>query len=266
MNYEVGARHQFLQVAAVNASVFVKDVYDYPVATTFKRQQGTNLSDVLVYLNGHFARSKGIEIELEKRRSHHWTGKLAYTFQQTKGKSSDPNEAKVVQEGGGDASETPLSETFVRWNRPHKLTVNFDARWDDDAPFAPMRRAGINLLVQGASGRAYTPATTVFGQSAEPYSRNAPFQITADLKLNRWFRFAGRKLDLSIAGTNIFNNYLINRVDLQTGRGRAAGVGQYARDQYTSDGAWLYAIQGQVDDPSNYGPGAQWRMQLDYDF
>jgi len=50
----------------LNASVFVKDIYDYPVATTFKRQSGTDLSDVLVYLNGHYARSKGFEVEVEK--------------------------------------------------------------------------------------------------------------------------------------------------------------------------------------------------------
>lgn len=266
VNYEVGARNQFTEKTAINASVFVKDVYDYPVATTFKRQSGTDLSDVLVYLNGHFARSKGIEIEIEKRRSNHWSGKLTYTFQQTKGKSSDPNEAKVVQEGGGDASETRLSETFVRWNRPHKLSVNFDARWDDDAPFGWMKRTGVNVFVTGTSGRAFTPATRDFEQSAEPYSKNAPFQITTDLRVNRGFRFAGRKIDLSVAGTNIFNNYLINRVDRQTGKGRIEGVGEYARSEYLNNSAYQYALQSEVDDPSNYGPGAQWRMQLDYDF
>ncbi len=265
VNYEVGARHQFLEKAAINASVFVKDVYDYPVATTFKRQSGTDLSDVLVYLNGHFARSKGIEIELEKRRSHNWSGKITYTFQQTKGKSSDPAEAKVIQEGGGDASETRLSETFVRWNRPHKVSASVDVRFDDKGPRF-VKQTGFNLFVQGTSGRAFTPATNAFGQSAEPYSKNAPFQVTADLKVNRWFRMGGRRLDLSLAGTNVFNNFLINRVDRQTGEGRIAGVGEYSRDQYVSDSAWRYALQSQVDDPSNYGPGAQWRMSLDYDF
>ena len=33
VNYEVGAKHQFLPDAAVNATFFVKDVYDYPSAT-----------------------------------------------------------------------------------------------------------------------------------------------------------------------------------------------------------------------------------------
>jgi hypothetical protein len=245
--------------------VFVKDVYDYPAATTFKRQSGTDLSDVLVYLNGHFARSKGFEIELEKRRSHSWTGKITYTYQQTKGKSSDPNEAKVVQENGGDAAETRLSETFVRWNRPHKLSASFDLRYDKDGP-AWLHQTGFNVYVVGESGRAYTPSSTDITSSAEPYSRNAPFQMTTDFRINHWFSIGGRRLDFSVAGTNIFDNHIIQRVDRQTGLGYVEGEGQFRRSEYTSQGAYEYAIQSQVWDPSNYGVGSQWRAQLDYDF
>ena len=39
-----------------------------------------------------------------------------------------------MQENGGDAAETRLSETFVRWNRPHKLSANLDIRFDDESP------------------------------------------------------------------------------------------------------------------------------------
>src|SRR5439155_15937616 len=37
INYEVGAKHQFESGAAVNATFFVKDLYDYPVSTLFTR-------------------------------------------------------------------------------------------------------------------------------------------------------------------------------------------------------------------------------------
>lgn len=266
VNYEIGGRHLFIPTVGLNASVFVKDIYDYPVATTFKRQSGTDLSDVLVYLNGHYARSKGFEVEIEKRRSRWWAGKLAYTFQETKGKSSDPNEAKVIQENGGDASETRLSESFVRWNRPHKLTASLDVRFDEEAPAALLRQFGVNVYVSGISGRSYTPASEDITQLAEPNSKNGPFQVTTDLRLNRWFRVGGRRLDISVQGTNIFNNHLIYRIDPQTGEGRKADVGSYRRSEYTSDDAYEYALVSQVDDPSNYGPGAQWRLQFDYDF
>jgi outer membrane receptor protein involved in Fe transport len=271
VNYEVGAKHQFLPTAAVNVTFFQKDVYDYPTATTFKRTQGTSLVDVFVYLNGHFARSKGFEIELEKRRSSYWMGKLVYTFSQTKGKSSDPNEQRVIEEGGGDASETRLSEAFVSWNRPHRLTASFDLRFDERAPerFGWLKQSGLNLYVSGRSGRAFTPiyataSGTLSSLSATPYSKNAPFQITTDMRINHWFRLGRNRVDISLTGTNIFNNRLIYRVDPVTGRGRVWGEGSYDKRLYPNINEYTYISQ--ILDPSNYGPGAQYRLSFDYDF
>jgi outer membrane receptor protein involved in Fe transport len=266
VNYEVGAKHQFLPTSAVNLTFFVKDVYDYPTATTFQRQQGDTLVDIFVYLNGHFARAKGFEIELEKRRSNNWSGKLAYTFQQTKGKSSDANEQRIVEEAGGDAAETRLSETFVRWNRPHKLTAHFDLRFPEQGPerFPWMARSGINIYVQGQSGRPYTPVDPVTDLDiGEPFSKNAPFQVTSDIKVNHWFTVGGRRLDLALAALNAFDNRLIYRVDRITGEGRVWGVGQYDPNRSDVDD---FTYVSQVLDPSNYGPGRQWRLSLDYDF
>lgn len=267
INYEVGGKNEFRPGAAVNATFFVKDIYDYPTSTLFTRTQGENLVPILIYLNGHFARTRGFEVELEKRRSGgYWSGKLSYTFQQTKGKSSDPNEAKVAQLGEFNAAETRLSETFVRWNRPHKVTANFDLRFNDKAPdgWTWLKQSGVNVYVQGSSGRAYTP---VFGpastQTAEPFSRNGPFQVTADVKVNHFFRFGETRMDLSLAGLNVFGTRLINRVDRVTGKGRVWGVGEY--DPSVFD-VTEYTKNAEVDDPSNYGPPAQWRIALDYDF
>ena len=269
VNYEVGAKHQFLPIAAINLSFFVKDVYDYPTATVFQVIQGTTGAPkpFLAYLNGHFARSKGFEIELEKRRSKHWTGKLSYTFQQTKGKSSDPNAAKIVQESGGNATETALTEQNVSWNRPHKLDASLDVRFDDEAPaaFGWLKHTGLNLFVEGQSGRPYTPENSHGDASGAPNSKNALFQMTTDMRVNRAFGIGVRRVDLSLVGTNIFGNHLISRVDPQTGRGRVWGTGSYDPtnpflnvDEYTRISV--------VNDPSNYGPGAQWRLSLDYDF
>jgi outer membrane receptor protein involved in Fe transport len=266
VNYEVGGKHQFHPRAAANVTFFVRDIYDYPGSVRVDPVSGTNLESYFIYLNGHFARSKGFEIEIEKRRSNHWAGKLSYSYQQTKGKSSDPNEERALQEIGG-SSETRLSEVFVRWNRPQKLSASFDLRFDDDSPegWRWLRRCGLNLFLQGQSGRAYTPLDRA-GQNAVglPNSRNAPMQFTTDLKLNRWFRLMGRRMDVSLQGTNVFDNHLIYRVDQVTGRGYVWGQGEF--DPTWVPGLSEYSRTSQVADPSNYGPGAQWRMSLDVDF
>jgi hypothetical protein len=265
VNYEVGAKHQFLPTTAANVTFFVRDVYDYPSATRVDPLSGTNLQSYFIYLNGHYARSKGFEIELEKRRSNYWSGKVTYSYQQTRGKSSDPNEDRALQELGG-STETRLSEEFVTWNRPSKLSASFDVRYDDKTPGALgwARRMGLNLYVQGESGRAYTPLD-IHGINpiGLPNSKNAPMQVTTDLKLNRWFLIGTRRFDISLAGTNIFNNYIYNRIDAITGLGRVWGQGQY--DPNNVSGLTDYTKVSEVDDPSNYGSGAQWRLQLDAD-
>src|SRR5262249_56391228 len=131
-----------------------------------------------------------------------------------------------------------------------------------------LRWTGLNVYVQGESGRAYTPYDpNSANPSAEPNSRNAPFQLTTDLRINRSIGLGGRRLDFSLTGINIFNNYLIYRVDPQTGRGRVWGVGSYdLPPSYMNSIPGIYQKQKEVDDPSNYGPGAQWRLALDYDF
>ncbi len=265
VNYEVGGKHQFLPTAAANVTFFVRDVYDYPAATTIQPLSGTTLQPFSIYLNGHYARSKGFEIEVEKRRSNHWSGKLAYSYQQTRGKSSDPNENRALQELGGIDQER-LSEEFMRWNRPRKLTGSFDVRFDDKAPsgLGWARRTGLNVYVQGQSGRAYTPKDiNNINDVGLPSSRNAPVQVTTDLKLNRWFKLANRRFDMSLSGTNVFNNYLYNRIDAITGRGLVWGQGQYDPNHIGQLNDFTRVSQ--VDNPSNYGPGAQWRLELTVD-
>jgi hypothetical protein len=155
---------------------------------------------------------------------------------------------------------------FVSWNRPHKLSGNFDVRFDQRPPagWSLMHHLGLNVFVQGEAGRAYTPYD-INRQNpiGLPYSKNAPFQVTTDLKVNRWFMAWDHRFDVSLQGTNIFNNHVIYRVDPITGGGYVWGQGAY--DPTNVNGLNDYVRTGTVGDPSNYGPGAQWRLQLDVD-
>jgi hypothetical protein len=265
VNYEVGGEHQFSPVSAMNVTFFVRDVYDYPAATRVDPVAGSNIESYFIYLNGHFSRSKGAEIVVEKRPSHHWSGKLSYSYQQTRGKSGNPNQDLAIQEIGG-SNETRLSEVFVGWNRPHKLSANFDLRFDKDAPrhWGLLKQSGFNLFIQGQSGRPYTPQPYGPHQDNAVYSANGLFQLTTDLKINHWYRAGSRRFDLSLSGTNIFNNALIYRLNTDTGTGLIWGEGGYdPTNPYNTIGASTRLSD--LLNPSNYGTGAQWRLQLDVD-
>jgi hypothetical protein len=84
------------------------------------------------------------------------------------------------------------------------------------------------------------------------------------MRLNRWIMLGGRRFDIGLAVTNIFNEHLVNRVDRVTGEGRVWGAGEY--DQTLFPDVNDYIRESEVDDPSNYGPGRQIRLTLDYDF
>jgi hypothetical protein len=269
MQYEVGANTQTSRNTAVNVTFFLKDVYNYPTSTSFRRTQGASLVDVLVYLNGDFARTTGYEVEFEKRRTGIWSAKASYSFSQATGKGSDPNEAKILEAGGGDASETRLGEAFVYWNRPHKATLNLDLRFDREAPkrYPWLRDAGLNVYVLGQSGRAYTPASEASTQAAKPYSKNGPFALTVDTRLNKAFRLYGQKVNLAVYGRNIFDNRVPRRIDPFTGKGYEMGEGLFRPSELPSEPAALqYLIDSRLSNPSNYEQGASWRVSVDYDF
>ena len=265
VQYEVGAEHLFAgESMAGTVSFFQKDIYDYPTSVRFQRLEGTNISDFFVYLNSDFSRARGFELQLEKRRSRFWRYKATYEFSTAKGKSSDPNAAKVVEEGGGNATEPPLSEGYLFWNRPHKLTLNVDYR----VPKAAKPRVlgvtlpenfGANLFAQVQSGRAYTPQDVNGNATGRNFSKNAPLEVVFNLRLNQEFVFSGKRLNLSLVGENILNDRVVKRVDPNTGRAPTAGEGQYRRPT-------AYEVNSVLDNPGVYGPPARWRLGIDYDF
>lgn len=266
VQFEVGAEHVFQEGLAGKIALFQKDIYDYPTSVRFRRQEGTVISDFFVYINSDFSRARGFELEFEKVRRKYWRYKATYEFAVAKGKSSDPNQAKVVEEGGGDATEQPLSEGFLFWNRPHKLTFNVDFRV---GPVGERPRVfgitlppdcGANLFTQIQSGKAYTPTDPDGNATAKVYSKNGPTELLVNLRLNKDFRIGdGQRLGVSVAGENILGWDIVRRLDGNTGDAPMAGAGQYTNPtQFEYDSV--------LSNPGNYGPTTRWRLGIDYDF
>ena len=275
VQYEVGGRHTFQDDLAGNVTLFWKDIYDYPTSVVFQRTQGADLVDVLVYINQDYARSRGFELELEKRRSNYWRYRIGYEYSIASGKSADPNAAKIVQEQGGDAAETRLGETFMFWNRPHRAKANIEFRVDADQPAPKLfglqlpRDWGVNVFAQGQSGRAYTPQVVEGTTVAKPYSENSPFQVLFDLRLNKAFRFGRQRLNLTLTGNNIFGTEVPRRIDPITGRGYEDGEGLFSPEELAklgSEESRDYRRISLLENPSSYLEGATWRIGFEYDF
>jgi outer membrane receptor protein involved in Fe transport len=265
VQFEVGGEHLFRPDLAGKLSLFQKDIYDYPTSVTFQRLEGENISDFLVFLNLDFARSRGFEIEFEKSRVKYWSYRANYTYSVAKGKSSDPNAAKIVEESGGNARERNLGEGYLFWNRPHRMNFAVDFRAPQDGDRARAfgvtipRGFGANLSGTLQSGRAYTPANALGDDQAATNSKNGPFEVLLNLKLSKDVRIGSRALRLSVTGENILDWEVARRVDPVTGRAPEAGAGLYVDPT-------PYEINSVLTHPGYVGPGMRWRLGLDYDF
>ncbi len=265
VQFEVGGEHLFRSDLAGKVSLFQKDIYDYPTSVSFQRLEGENISDFLVFLNLDFARSRGFEIEFEKSRRRYWSWRANYTYTVAKGKSSDPNAAKIVEENGGNARERNLGESYLFWNRPHRLNFAVDFRAPNEGDrvtalgVAIPRGFGANLSGVIQSGRAYTPTDVNGNATAADYSANGPLETQVNLRLAQDLQIGANRLRLSLVGENLFGQEVAKRVDSNTGELPQAGAGQYVNPTE-------YEVNSVLTNPGYKGPGMRWRLGVDYDF
>ncbi|MEP7027360.1 MAG: hypothetical protein ABI960_02085, partial [Candidatus Eisenbacteria bacterium] len=182
------------------------------------------------------------------------------------GKSSDPNAAKIVEEGGGDATEPPLSEGYLFWNRPHKLTMNADFRVSrsGDRPkvlgLLVPHGFGFNVFGTIQSGKGYTPQDINGNATGRVYSKNGPIEAVFNARINQEVSVGGsRKLNFYLVGENILDWTVVRRVDPSTGKAPKAGAGQYVNPTQ-------FEINSVLTNPAYYGQPLRLRLGVDYDF
>jgi hypothetical protein len=286
IQYELGGRHQISEYLAANISFYQKDTYGYPTLARSQRTQGNSLAPFSIYLNSDFSRSRGIEIEVEKRRSKFFSSKVSYIYTTIRAKSSTPNALKIIQELGGDTKEARVGEEVAYWLRPHQLRTRFS--WSTHEEPERPRLLGLVMLPRNfsatinanlQSGRAYTPSRVVvlFSSSktdstvvvrseatGKTNSANAPMEFSMDLKLDQTFHVWGRNIRASLTGNNILNSGLSKFIDPTTGRGYEDGYGLWGNYERTD----LQKLRHQqiVSNPSVKNAPANYRLSLSYDW
>jgi outer membrane receptor protein involved in Fe transport len=232
--YEFGAGHRFSEIFSLRTTVFFKDIYDYPTAIAVDvGERVTRRQRFFVYRNIDYARSRGFEIELQRRRDKHISFSASYSFSVANGKTSDPNSLKLVQALGGDARETELEEQFMWWNRPHKISLSgtYEVSRDQRPPmifgWRLPRDWKLSLFWQLQSGEAYSPQSPREEPTGKDYSKNGPIDSVLDMNFSKDFSVAGRRFRFSAQARNLLNHRTALDVDPSTGEPWRAGVGQH---------------------------------------
>ncbi|HVP40304.1 MAG TPA: TonB-dependent receptor [Candidatus Saccharimonadales bacterium] len=284
IQYELGGRHQISDYLAANVSFYQKDTYGYPTLAYSQRSQGNSTAPFSIYLNSDFSRSRGIEVEIERRRSKFYSALVTYEYSTIRAKSSTPNQLKIIQELGGDTQVARVGEEVAYWHRPHQARLRLSCSTRDEAERP--RLAGLLMLPRNfsatldmslRSGRAYTPSVVQLSYDPKDstvtvnalatgaaYSANAPMEFTASLKLDQQFSVFGRSIHASLEGTNILNSGLAKFIDPTTGRGYEDGKGLWGHYEVTD--IQKYRHQEIVANPSVNNPPANYRLSLSYDF
>ncbi len=249
--WEFGAARTFSERLAGNITFFFKDQYDYPTATRFSR---LGHGDFFIYRNSDYARTRGIEFEVERRPAPHLGGSISYSYSVSTGRSSDPNEAVELQELLGAAGQIGLEEGYTYWNRPHQVNLSLDyviPRGDRGPEVFGLRIPDdltANLYYSVRSGRAYTPEDGSGNRIGKRYSRNASFEHLVDVKIQRGFDLSRTRLALQLDIRNLFNNRSPRRIDPQTGEKPEDGSGEYSDPPASESSAEYRAAQ--LDNPS----------------
>ncbi len=267
VKYEVGVEHKFTPTMALKVTLYNNDIYDELA------QRVINSSYVQFY-NRAFARSRGVELGWQRRRTGYWSASVDYSYMQARGNSSDPNEVLIARQSGAtDFGEDQPREVNLRWNRPHKITTSIDVRVDKDQEQPKLlgvripREFGFNLYGSMTSGRAYTPQYCTdrscdhlsdIGPGLE-YSRNGKMEPRFDLRADKTWTFASkRSLKLTLEVYNLFNAKIATRIDPVTGDGYVLGVGAANVDVTRPYNIAYWSNPGYYEAPRATQVGLEW--------
>ncbi|MGC9364857.1 MAG: TonB-dependent receptor [Fidelibacterota bacterium] len=225
--YEIGIKHKFSEDQIINITAFYKDLFDYATSERLTIQGESGQKRPFMYFNMDYARSRGLEVYLQRRFSELLSVRLNGTYSITSGKSSSPNEAldKVSVN-----KEKSLAETFMSWDVPLRMSADFNFYIPKDnrakLGFLPLPRDfGIYIHWQVSSGKRYTPIIDLELEkyADAEYSALSPYWQRWDLKVTKGFSVNKLGFDLSVQIENLLDAKIARRINPVTGRAYEPG-------------------------------------------
>jgi outer membrane receptor protein involved in Fe transport len=238
--YELGIKHKFNENLVTEFKAYYKDMFDYASSEriTMENPRLGNIS-YLMYMNMDYARAKGIELRVKQRYARYLTGTLNFTYAVSKGKSSKPTDNLLVQ--AGKISEKPLTENFLSWDRPLRLTLdlNFFIGKNESFPIFGWKipeQWGLSTHWEIESGKRYTQLIDIEQEiydSANPYSKMASYWHQLDFRIYKYFDLMGMNFSFLLQVENALDAKIPRIINPYTGREYRPGdilTKSYTRD------------------------------------
>jgi len=230
ISYELGIQYAMSEAYTLDVSGFYKD--QFGLLNTFQTTNPLVNSGTPVNFNANldYGRSRGLEVQLDKKRGTHVNGYINYQYAYAYGKSSAEVSNYYAALDLGGFHFIPLKEYPLDWDVRHQMTLNLDLRASKgDHPrvfgFRMPDNWGINLLWQYSSGFPFTPDRTYPGIETQLQGRQLPTNYlrmparsTVDLRVNKDFQVWKTDYSFTVYVYNLFNRKNVETVYVNTGR------------------------------------------------
>ncbi|UCE19494.1 MAG: TonB-dependent receptor [Gemmatimonadota bacterium] len=195
ITYEAGVQSYVMENLSMNLTAFYRELADLAGVTWIQGAESYVYFD-----NVDFGNSKGLELTLDKRFSHYFSGRVNYTLSQTLISTSSPMTAAETVSSEPIAYKTWLAD----WDRTHDLAALI--RISDPKNWA------VSLNGKMKSGRPYSEL------AEQKNTKRMPWNINVDMRLSKYFNFFGLRETLYLQIFNVFNRKNIYWVYDVTGK------------------------------------------------
>jgi outer membrane receptor protein involved in Fe transport len=214
--YEVGLSHQMGNNVKVDMTAYYKDIKDLTEVVNQPVKVGRNFA---TYRNADFGTVKGLEFALTMRRTENISLNLSYTLAYANGTGSFTNSHRNIAWTAGTNTVPPKMVAPLDFDQRHKISAILDVRANKGEGFKignvkPLENAGVNVVFNAGSGKAYTPAVlaneiTLGNYAPRPAgpinSDYGPWTMRVDLKANKVFSLKRLELDFYVWVLNLFD-------------------------------------------------------------
>ncbi len=195
---EIGLQQQLGDNTAIDVTMFFEDFRDLTGTQTEEIVTFGGAQSYTQYANSDFGFARGIIFKFTQRFAGGFAANIDYTFSDTKGNASNPQDARNAVLGGA------LPETFIvplNWDQTH--TLNFSIAYTKPGDF------GFSLIGNFFTGQPYTPAVNKFTrvtQNAFPRNSDSkPTIFNLDLRVYKDFQIAGGMFSVFLRGFNLLD-------------------------------------------------------------
>ena len=225
VQYSFGVKYAMNENYSIDLSGYFKDEFDKVNSAPVQIGSGGGMT-FQQYQNSDYGRSRGFEVQIEKRGGGYVNGSLNYSYAFSFGKASEANQDYL---GNEELNRQPLSESPLDNDIRHRLQANiqfFVPSTVKPRLFGLPIPNGWSLAVETLieSGRPFTPGgnypnlAQIAGEDIQRNVLRKPSTIVFDLRLTKDFEFVGMDYSFIAQVENVFDSRNVVNVYTDTGR------------------------------------------------